>query len=236
MFAPEPAIADWRRRLAGRADLATDDLDELEDHLREAMADLQARGLDTEEAFLVAARRLGDADALGEALGGPDPRRRRGLRFRWLALGGALALAMLAFSALVASLTPFGTGTIDMAAPVFTSTRMVTLMQQLLVLAVGGLLVWRLLTGDHAARRIQEGGLAWVLRVLAVVVCGGTLAFFLVALVMRTMGMVQGGSGLLHAPAAMHLAFWLPVVALLIPPVLLLLLVWWLTGRRRRTR
>jgi hypothetical protein len=40
------------------------DVDELEDHLREQIADRQATGLDDEEAFLVAIKRLGNLDAV----------------------------------------------------------------------------------------------------------------------------------------------------------------------------
>ncbi len=40
------------------------DVDELEDHLRSQVADLQAAGLDEEEAFLIGVKRLGELDAL----------------------------------------------------------------------------------------------------------------------------------------------------------------------------
>ena len=39
-------------------------MDELEDHLREQVADLRATGLDDDEAFLVAIKRMGNLDAV----------------------------------------------------------------------------------------------------------------------------------------------------------------------------
>jgi len=40
------------------------DVDELEDHLRKQVSDLEAAGLDEEEAFLIGAKRIGDLDTL----------------------------------------------------------------------------------------------------------------------------------------------------------------------------
>ena len=40
------------------------DVDELEDHLRTQVAELKEAGLDEEEAFLIAVKRLGDLDSL----------------------------------------------------------------------------------------------------------------------------------------------------------------------------
>ena len=70
MFDLNRMIADWRARLGARPDLGPGDLEELEDHLRESCAELQAQGLDPEEAFLIATRRLGDpAELAGEFAG-----------------------------------------------------------------------------------------------------------------------------------------------------------------------
>lgn len=60
----EAMIADWRRFLGQRRVLAPEDIDELEDHLRGQVAELQSRGLSEDEAFLVAIRRLGKIDAI----------------------------------------------------------------------------------------------------------------------------------------------------------------------------
>src|SRR5688500_9463451 len=57
-------IAEWRAYVAGAAALNGRDVDELEDHLRHQIADLNAAGLADDEAFLVAVKRMGDLDAL----------------------------------------------------------------------------------------------------------------------------------------------------------------------------
>ncbi|MFW8745029.1 permease prefix domain 1-containing protein, partial [Mesorhizobium japonicum] len=59
----EQQLAEWRR--AVRSSGAVDDADaaELEDHLRDSIAELRQAGLDDEEAFLIAVRRLGGVDA-----------------------------------------------------------------------------------------------------------------------------------------------------------------------------
>jgi len=59
------ALRRWRRSLAGRAGLQGENLEELESHLRESVATLEHSGLSSEEAFFVALRRLGSAEALG---------------------------------------------------------------------------------------------------------------------------------------------------------------------------
>jgi hypothetical protein len=64
MFDLEQAIAEWRRQLlaAGIKPLAT--LDELESHLREQFAQLDARESTEADRFQVAVSRLGQTDAL----------------------------------------------------------------------------------------------------------------------------------------------------------------------------
>jgi hypothetical protein len=60
----EEQFARWRSYLRRRQALQPVDVAELEDHLRESVADLRAGGLSAEEAFLVAVKRLGGVDAL----------------------------------------------------------------------------------------------------------------------------------------------------------------------------
>jgi len=60
----ESQIAEWRTYVAARPAVNGHDVDELEAHLRDQIADLDAVGLDTDEAFLVAVKRMGDLDAL----------------------------------------------------------------------------------------------------------------------------------------------------------------------------
>ena len=60
----EARIAEWRHYLQRRQAIRPTDVEELEDHLRDQMAALQEAGLDADEAFLVAVRRMGALDAL----------------------------------------------------------------------------------------------------------------------------------------------------------------------------
>ena len=60
----EAQIDRWRGYVQRRQAISPADIDELEDHLREQIADRQATGLDDEEAFLVAIKRLGNLDAV----------------------------------------------------------------------------------------------------------------------------------------------------------------------------
>ncbi len=59
------ALRDWRAGLAASPAFKPDDLDQLEAHLRDSVATLQATGLSTNEAFVVAQLRLGTPAALG---------------------------------------------------------------------------------------------------------------------------------------------------------------------------
>ena len=59
----ESQIAEWRAYVA-KAWLNGRDVDELEDHLRQQIADLNAVGLTPDEAFLVAVKRMGEVDVI----------------------------------------------------------------------------------------------------------------------------------------------------------------------------
>ncbi len=60
----EAQIDQWRSYLHRRQAIHSVDVAELEDHLREQVAALEDAGLATDEAFLVAVKRMGDLDAL----------------------------------------------------------------------------------------------------------------------------------------------------------------------------
>jgi hypothetical protein len=60
----EEQIEQWRSYLRRRQAIHSVDVAELEDHLREQVAGLVDAGLATDEAFLVAVKRMGDLDAL----------------------------------------------------------------------------------------------------------------------------------------------------------------------------
>ncbi|PKQ19849.1 MAG: hypothetical protein CVT66_07950 [Actinobacteria bacterium HGW-Actinobacteria-6] len=60
----EAQIDQWRDYLSRRQAIHPVDVAELEDHMREQIGGLIAAGLDTDEAFLVAVKRMGDLDTL----------------------------------------------------------------------------------------------------------------------------------------------------------------------------
>jgi hypothetical protein len=60
----ETEIASWRAFVSRQRAVAGRDVDELEAHLRDQMADLHDAGLDDDEAFLVAVKRMGRLDDL----------------------------------------------------------------------------------------------------------------------------------------------------------------------------
>ena len=60
----EEQIGQWRSYLRRRQAIHSVDVAELEDHLREQVAGLTAAGLDADEAFLIAVKRMGSLDAL----------------------------------------------------------------------------------------------------------------------------------------------------------------------------
>ena len=64
----ESRISEWRAYVAGAPGVNNRDVDELEDHLRHQIAELNAAGLTDEEGFLIAVKRLGDVDALSRQL------------------------------------------------------------------------------------------------------------------------------------------------------------------------
>jgi hypothetical protein len=62
--AVESQIAEWRAYVEKAPAVNGRDVDELEGHLRDQIAELDAAGLSADEAFLIAVKRMGDVDAL----------------------------------------------------------------------------------------------------------------------------------------------------------------------------
>src|SRR4051794_29102703 len=60
----EEQIEQWRNYLRRRQTIHSVDVAELEDHLREQIAAMVDAGLTSDEAFLVAVKRMGNLDAL----------------------------------------------------------------------------------------------------------------------------------------------------------------------------
>ena len=87
MFDLNQEITKWRNNLTQSETLGKSDIDELEGHLREDVGSLKGSKLSDEEAFLVAAHRLGDTAHLSDEYAKIN----RGKRFRqnvpWIITG-----------------------------------------------------------------------------------------------------------------------------------------------------
>ncbi|HEY0186895.1 MAG TPA: permease prefix domain 1-containing protein [Cellulomonas sp.] len=98
-------IGRWRGYVQRHQAISSADVDELEDHLREQVGELRTVGLDDQEAFLVAIKRIGNLDAVSREFARehsdrlwkqlalvPDAPHGSGLRSRELAVVLALAV------------------------------------------------------------------------------------------------------------------------------------------------
>ena len=86
------AIESWHAELAAQAGLTAEVRRELETHLRDAIAGFQQRGLNDEESFWLACKRVGQPPLLGEEFVKSNPAAVWRERVFWM------ALACLAFS------------------------------------------------------------------------------------------------------------------------------------------
>lgn len=80
----ESQITEWRGYVEKTPAVNGRDVDELEAHLRDQIAELDAAGLTGDEAFLVAVKRMGDLDTLSREFA----REHRGRLWKQLVLGG----------------------------------------------------------------------------------------------------------------------------------------------------
>ena len=99
-------IRRWREKLAEAPGFRTDDLDELECHLRESVGDLQGRGLSSEEAFTIAVRRVGPGTTLAAEFGNINYSAIWIDRLLWMLIGTAsAAIFQSLFSSVALALT-----------------------------------------------------------------------------------------------------------------------------------
>jgi hypothetical protein len=80
----ESRIAEWRAYVSSAPGIDGRDVDELEDHLRDQIAELSAAGLTADEGFLIAVKRLGDVDGLSREFA----REHSGRLWKQLLVGG----------------------------------------------------------------------------------------------------------------------------------------------------
>ena len=82
------SVRQWRETLAQSATMRADELDELEHHLRDSMAQLRVRPLSEEESFLIATRRLGGGEILTREFSKVNPGRVWQSRLCWMLAAG----------------------------------------------------------------------------------------------------------------------------------------------------
>lgn len=93
MFDIETSITNWRRNLLARESLRPEDVDELEDHLRQEIERLSSikssdnAALSVEEAFVIATRRLGRTEVIAEEFAKADPGSAWRRRWIWMLCG-----------------------------------------------------------------------------------------------------------------------------------------------------
>ena len=80
-------MENWRQELAEQLNLASDDRRELETHLRDAVAGFQRRGLNDEESFWLARRRVGQPKQLAEEFMKANPAAVWRERILWITVG-----------------------------------------------------------------------------------------------------------------------------------------------------
>ncbi len=90
MFDLNTAITNWRQELGQNDALDTGDLNEMESHLRDEIEGLAGGGLSQEEAFIIAAHRLGDTGQIAAEFAKVHGSRIGRRRFFWM-LTGVLA-------------------------------------------------------------------------------------------------------------------------------------------------
>ncbi|MHC4646133.1 MAG: permease prefix domain 1-containing protein [Planctomycetota bacterium] len=98
MFDLSEKIDEWRCALIQRDTWRETDIDELENHLREEIAGLARSGLSEQEAFSVAAHRLGDPQALADEFAKVNPATVFSHRIWWM-LRGILIYLVFAYLA-----------------------------------------------------------------------------------------------------------------------------------------
>jgi hypothetical protein len=237
MFELNHAVAQWRQRMNAQPDIQDGDVEEMEDHLRETVADLQRAGLTDEEAFLIASRRLGDPEALAGEFAVADPGLRRRLRLRWMVVGALAMLALAFLGDFFANLVTGATTWLSVSGPRpfmvgpwlgWTGGAL-----RAVVFVVGALLVWRLLTSDAVAGRSHR---LWSAGLMG----AGILAF--AWLVLAALGGVGSRLVLSHGvpPEVMigvsSVTVLFRTALLLLLPMLLILMLWWLARPRGGAR
>jgi hypothetical protein len=107
-FELESAVRDWRDRLSQSPQFRAENLNELEAHLRDSIATLYSQRLTDEEAFLIATRRIGCADALEPEFAKVNAREVWLNRLFWMVVGIQIWHVIIAAGRMAALALTFG--------------------------------------------------------------------------------------------------------------------------------
>lgn len=102
------AILQWRQPLASSPALRREDVDELEAHLRDAIASLEGKSLSAQEAFWIARHRLGQGEALQSEFGKVNVAQVWIERAMWMVLGSFFMGVFGGLTSMLANLTVIG--------------------------------------------------------------------------------------------------------------------------------
>jgi hypothetical protein len=97
------AVENWRNELAAQPNLASDDRRELETHLRDTIAGFQQRGLNDEESFWLARKRVGQPQQMGEEFVKANPTAVWRERMFWMAISLVGSYVFMTWKDLLAS-------------------------------------------------------------------------------------------------------------------------------------
>ena len=92
MFELNQAIQNWRNNLLQNQTVTDEDVEELGGHLRDEIDSLVLTGLDDEEAFMVAAHRMGDGQTIGQEFAKVNPSLAWRRRAFWMLFGILMAM------------------------------------------------------------------------------------------------------------------------------------------------
>ena len=173
MFRLEDAIEKWKEALIGEGTINSEERLELELHLRESVVALQSQSLSEQEAFLVAANRVGRPSELQQEFEKNSAASRWRYRLFWM-LAGSLALKAIG-GVLGAISAMLGTA---MAASGFTGSASAIAMLLATVLLWFGVFV----IGFRQRKRFGSGGeglpLVWMATLGAMLIIAPLLSTF----------------------------------------------------------
>ncbi|NQV34478.1 MAG: hypothetical protein HQ515_17420 [Phycisphaeraceae bacterium] len=108
MFNVDAHIQQWRRELSNAEVCHFSDLEELEIHMRDEIGNLSDKGLSSEEAFIIASRRLGDRTNLTREFAKVNTHALFLKRLLWLCIGVLATMLIPRVSATFTNAVAFG--------------------------------------------------------------------------------------------------------------------------------